>query len=499
MRNKRLFYNTVTALILQIVTIIGGFIVPRLILSAYGSGINGLVNSITQFISIISFLDMGVGAVIQSALYKPIANNDLVLISSIVTSANHFYKRIAQILIVYIVVLCIIYPTIISRDFGAIYTITLIIAISISAFAQYYFGIVDMLFVIAAQRGYIQYSIQIISVVFNTIAVAVLIYFNASIQMVKLITSVVFLVRPLILRLYVNKKYRINRKIKIESEPIKQKWNGLAQHVANVVLDSTDIMVLTVFSTLENVSVYSVYHLVVYGVKQLFTMTTNGIQSFWGDMWAREEIEQLDESFNRIEWIIHNSVMIVFGCTCVLIVPFVSIYTKGVLDVNYIVHDFAILITIAHGMHCLRLPYHTLIKAVGHYKETQKNYIVAASMNILISIIVVRKFGLVGVAVGTLVAMIYQTFWMVWYDYRFILKKCYLFTIRLFVSDILIAVVGYFFSTFLKFNIGSYFDWLSMAIVEVFIWIFISLVINLGINKKYLKWLFIKVAKKRKR
>ena len=57
MREKRLFYNTISSLVFQVTTIICGFILPRLILNAFGSEVNGLVNSITQFLGVISFLE----------------------------------------------------------------------------------------------------------------------------------------------------------------------------------------------------------------------------------------------------------------------------------------------------------------------------------------------------------------------------------------------------------------------------------------------------------
>ena len=60
--------NTVTSLLLHVVTVICGFILPRLILTRFGSNINWLVQSITQFLVVISFLELGVGQIIQSAL-----------------------------------------------------------------------------------------------------------------------------------------------------------------------------------------------------------------------------------------------------------------------------------------------------------------------------------------------------------------------------------------------------------------------------------------------
>lgn len=67
-RSKKLFFNTLAALIDQVVIIICGFILPRMFLTSYGSAINGLQASITQFLGIIVLCEMGVGAVVQTAL-----------------------------------------------------------------------------------------------------------------------------------------------------------------------------------------------------------------------------------------------------------------------------------------------------------------------------------------------------------------------------------------------------------------------------------------------
>jgi hypothetical protein len=91
LRKKLLIFNTLSSLIFQITTIICGFILPRLILQTFGSTTNGLVNSITQFLQIISFMELGVGAVVQSSLYKPLVDKDNKLISKITVSARRFF------------------------------------------------------------------------------------------------------------------------------------------------------------------------------------------------------------------------------------------------------------------------------------------------------------------------------------------------------------------------------------------------------------------------
>lgn len=175
MRKKKLAKNTISSLIFQVTTIVCGFILPRLILLYYGSETNGLVNSITQFLSIISFLELGVGAVVQSSLYKPLSKNDSVEVSKIVKSANKFFRTLAKIMLVYVGGLILFFPFISNQSYNFAYTATLILAMSISSFAQYYFGIVNRLLLLANQKGYIQYNVQTVTLIANTAACAVII------------------------------------------------------------------------------------------------------------------------------------------------------------------------------------------------------------------------------------------------------------------------------------------------------------------------------------
>lgn len=479
MRKKRLALNTITSLLLQIITIISGFILPRLIIGSYGSEVNGLVNSITQFIHFISFLELGIGAIIQSALYEPLANSDDEQTSKIVVSGQKYFTVIARLLALYILVLVFVFPRIVNQNFGWGYTATLIIIISISSFAQYYFGAVNALLLTADQHGYIQYGLSCITLVVNTIASVVLLKLGFGIHIVKLSTSVIFLLRPLLLKTYVDHNYHIDRNIKYNQEPLTQKWNGVAQHIAAIVLENTDTVVLSIFSTLSNVSIYSVYHLVIYGVKKIFDTITNGVMSLMGELWAKQEIDELKKVFSYTEWIIHTSTVFLFGCVTVLICPFISVYTKGINDANYIVPSFAIVLTIAHAAHCLRMPYNIMILAGNHYKQTQINYIIAAVLNLGISIIAVHFWGLIGVAIGTLVAMIFQTIWMAIYISRNLVK----WPIRNFLKQICVDcasfICAYLLTKGFEMHAVSYFAWVTLALKTAIIWLVIIFAFNL--------------------
>lgn len=479
MRKKRWMWNTITSLINQLLTMICGFILPKLFLTYYGSDTNGLISSITSFLGLISFLELGVGAVVQSELYKPLVNNDENQISKIVKSANKFFKKIAIILLIYTIILSLVYPIITINRFDYVYTFLLIIIISISLFAQYYFGITYQLLLNADQRSYVQLIIQIITLLLNTICCFTLITKGFSIHIVKLSTSFIFILRPILMSIYVKNKYKINKTIELKEEPIKQKWNGLSQHLSAVVLSNTDITILTLFSTLQNVSVYTVYNLVVTGIKQIIISITTGTSALFGNMIAKNENKLLLKTFEKFEIIIHFVVVTLFTCTAMLIIPFIRIYTNGITDTNYILPIFSILITIAQASYCLRLPYNIIVLAAGHYKETQLSAIIEMIINIVISLFGVIKFGIVGVVLGTFIAMTYRTIYLVNYlKYNIINRKLKYF-IKHIIIDIIIVIISIMLCKNINFNVYNYSQWILLSIKVIGITLVNALLINL--------------------
>ena len=387
MRNKKLAWNTLSALTYQVTAVVCGFILPKAILNCYGSAVNGLVNSIMQFVQMIAFLELGVGAVIQSALYKPLAEQNARKVSEVVSSGSRFFKKLAGILVAYIAVLIVVFPTVVDDSFGFVYDATLILSMSISSFAQYYFGIVDSLLLKSDQKGYIVSVIDTVTLIMNTLFCCWLVYSGFSIQIVKLTTAGIFLLRPILARIYISRHYRIDRKCQYTKDPVEQKWNGVAQHFSAIVLDSTDMAVLSIFSDMTNVSIYSVYLTVVSSIKNLILSCFGGISPLLGELWAKQEREELDSYFGFTEWLMHGLILFVWGCAIKLIVPFVLVYTKNVTDGNYNVPVFGTLICVAYALYCMRLPFNAMILASGHYKNTQKIYIIGALMNLAISVL----------------------------------------------------------------------------------------------------------------
>lgn len=150
----------------------------------------------------------------------------------------------------YLIVLSFVYPLIVKAEFDFMYTMSLVVIISISTLAEYYFGMVYKLYLQAEQKTYVTSVIQIIGYILNTIAVIVLVNAKANIQLVKLVGGFIFVLRPIAQNIYVKKKYNINLREADKDYQLKQKWDGLAQHIAAVVHNNTDITIVTIFPKL---------------------------------------------------------------------------------------------------------------------------------------------------------------------------------------------------------------------------------------------------------
>lgn len=69
MKNKATLLNMISGLILQLFTLVSGFILPKIILIYFGSEVNGLVSSLNQFLSYITLVEGGITGVIVANLY----------------------------------------------------------------------------------------------------------------------------------------------------------------------------------------------------------------------------------------------------------------------------------------------------------------------------------------------------------------------------------------------------------------------------------------------
>ena len=311
---------------------------------------------------------------------------------------------------------------------------------------------------------------------------------GTNIQIIKLVSGIVFIFRPLIQNYYVKKKYNINLKNANSEFKLKQKWDGLAQHIAAVIHSNTDITVLTFFVSLKEVSVYSVYYLVVKGVVSIIQSFSNGIDASFGDMIAKNEYDNLNKKFNMYEVLYFTVITIIFTCTIVLITPFISVYTRGITDANYIRYLFGYLLVISEYIWAIRLPYSSITLAAGHFKETRKGAWLEAIVNIALSIALVWKYGIIGVAIGTIVAMFIRTLEFIYHTNKYILKRNIFNTLKKFFLIILETILIFMICRYLPYvKNSSYINWLVNALITGLVATVVVIVINTIVYKNNMK------------
>lgn len=486
-KNNKFIKNTISSLLLKITAILCGFCVPRLILQHYGSETNGLVNSITSFLSLITFLDFGVSAVLQSSLYEPLNKKDFFRINSIVKGANAFYKKIGLFLLVYLLSLILFFPLLIESSFSNLFVTSLILVIGINLLAQFFFGIVYSTLLIADQKGYISYNIQILTLLVNTIICYILIKNNCSIQIVKFTASLVFLLKPLFLYYYVNKFYQFNVYDEVPPQPINHKLDGLAQHFNYVVLNSSQVVILTVFSTLSDVSVFTVYNLVLIGVQNIMNVFYDSLKPYFGELWIKLENKQFTSKFLEMQWAINTLGTFLYSVTYCLILPFISVFTFGVNDTEYNLPNFSFLICASYMLISYRMPFNVLMLSGSFFKETRISYILSSVIQIVFSSIGAYFYGLIGVTLGMFISLLFQILCLYKFAQNILINFEYIKYVKLLTTNIITFILISLLSHLIDSSVSNYFAWIKLAIFTSVLAFFISLIINIIFYYKTIK------------
>lgn len=486
MKNKITLLNIVSSLILQLITLISGFLIPKMILLYFGSEVNGLVSSLNQFLNYISLIEGGITGVIMANLYKPLYEKDNKKISSIIKTTRQFYKKIGCLFIIYTIILAISYPLMFKSDFSYIYIFSLTIILSLSLFVQYMFSLTLRNLLNADKKVYIVSFTQSLIVFINIIFVYISVKIYPSIHLLKFISGILFILQPIIFNIYVKKNYQIDDDAEADEKMISSRWDGFAINVAAFIHNGTDIVVLTIFTNFSTVSVYSVYALVSSGLKQIVNSITSGINPTLGKAYASGNVEDLNQKLNLYEYITFILVFWMFSVAILLITPFVLLYTKGINDANYNRIAFGIIILISEAIYLLKFPHLNLAYSSNKFKEISKPAYIEAILNIIISVILVSKFGLIGVGIGTIIAMIYRLIFHVWYTKKIIpTRNQWIFYNKL-ILFIIPAIIGFVICYFIPWVKLTFLYWILYAILYIIIFGVLYFIISFIAFKKEL-------------
>ena len=467
-RMRRAKMNALSTLLNQLVSTVCGMLIPWVMINAFGSTAYGATTSIAQFLAYISLFEGGIGRVARGALYKPLAEGDMNRVSGIYYATKRFFRTLGLAFAGYVLVLAVCYYEIADvSDFTREYIFAMVIAIAIGKFAEYMGGISNMTLLNADQKQYIVNSVLMLTTILNVAMVFVLASLGVDILWVKLVSSFVFVLKPVLFTIYLRKHYKI-RKPK-EKTVLENKVTGLAQHMAYVVHSSTDVLILTICADLKFVAVYSVYHLISYSLRNITTSFTGGMEAMFGNMIAKGEAETLRNTYQRYKLILTLLTVTLFGAAGALIISFVYLYTWKSTDANYIQPLFAILMLLSDAINCLILPCYNLTIAANRLKETQWGAYTEAGINLVVSLALVFWNPLVGIAIGTLASTLFKSFYYIVYSGKQVLGISR-FNLLMKFSAVVCAILGISLGgmcLFSFFYFRNYIDWILGGICTV--------------------------------
>ncbi len=460
------FLNIISSILLQLITTVSGLVIPRTIITIFGSDVNGLLSSINQFLNCFTLMEGGVTGVILACLYKPVANYEFDKISGIISAAKIFYRIIGLTGAAYVLMMAIIYPIFLSDyKFSYIYIFTLVLILGINILVQYIFSLTYILLLKADRRIYLVAYIQMLVISLNTIILVVATRLYPNIHIVKLISGILFIMQPVLFNIVIRRKYKLDFYAKPNKEVISQRWNGFGQNLAAFIHINADVVLLTIFTDLSWVSIYAVYNMVAQGIKAIVIAVSSAIVPSIGNMLAKRGDKDINNAVSLYEFWIFVLSTVLFTCGILLIIPFVLIYTKGVYDANYNQPFFGVILLLSEYLYCCSEPYVNIAYAAGHFKQTSKYAYIEAIIKIFISVSLVKKYGLIGVASGTFFAILIRMVCQVYYlsknitfrSMKFFLEKI---TFFLGISIIIIVLSNYIFD----FSVNNLFKWVILAI-----------------------------------
>lgn len=484
MRSKQALKNVIANLLLQTVTAVSGLLLPRFYLVAYGSAMNGMVSSVTQFMAYLMLVEAGISAASVVGLYGPLALHNENDINGVLAATQKFYIQSGTVYFFLVIILTIFYPLLVKNQISSFTTRGIIMILASSNLLDYIFLGKYRVLLTADQKGYVITLTQVLGTVVNTVICIILIQLNFSILPVKFIATIVFALRSIIIYVYIRQHYKyLNLKEKPKLQALDQHWSALIHQIAGVVLNNTNVIILTVClkaNSLLEVSVYTIYQMVANLINSVIGSFTSALSSGFGDVISRQDTQTLKEAYSVYEFIYNIILFTSYTCMGLLYIPFIKIYTNDITDANYIRPIIAILFTVIGILQNLRVPGLTIIIAAGHYEQTQWRAIKEAIINIMIAVLLVGPLGITGVLIGSAGAFLYSTVKVIFYVDKNILSGSLHKTLIRILRNIIVFLLFYFIlvPNHLLASINTYSAWFIFATFLVVITGFCYTLIN---------------------
>ena len=463
MNSKNGIKNIIWGLLAQIITIGLGIFIPRLVLVNLGSESNGLLNSVSSILAYMSLLEAGVGTTTLQALYKPLADEDTYSANRIMAATDKFYKRTGTIYLTIVIGLSVGYALIVNSELSRISVFLVVLLSGLSGVLSYFFQGKYKILLSAQGKNYINTNITTFSTVGVSIVKAIVLIAGGNVVMVQSVYFIFNFIQMLIILIYMRKHCAwLNLKVDPDYYALEQRNAVLVHQISGLIFSNTDVIILTAFTSLKTVSVYSMYAMIFGMVKSVAVTISESFVYALGQSYSNKE--KFMRMFNAYET---YNIAITFSLFCIsgiLILPFLKLYTVGVADVNYIDRYVAYLFLAYYLLHNGRASSGNVISISKHFEQTKWRSVLEAIINVTTSLILTYKLGIYGVILGTVVALLYRTNDMIIYAAH-ILKRSPLVTYFRWGRNLVLFVAIMFIESQIPIVLNSYVSMMAYGVV----------------------------------
>lgn len=423
MNARRSFYNIFFGMLSQIISIALGIIIPRLVLVSLGSESNGLLSSVNQALVYLSLLEAGIGTATLQALYKPVAEEDKSSINQIMAATNIYYKRVGLYYFIATLSLAIIYPIVVKSSLSYFTIFSVILLSGLSQVINFFFQGKYRILMQVEGKNYILTNLGTIINVFTSISKIILLLLGCDIIVLQLMYFIFSLLQMIYIMKYIKKNYKwLDLSVTPNYDAISQKNSVLIHQISGLIFQNTDVLILTVACGLKVVSVYSMYVMLFGMIGTTISTINSGVSFAMGQAYNTDK-KKFNILYNAFETYNMSLTFSLYCVATIFIIPFLKLYTAGVTDINYFDKLLPYLFVATYLLSNGRSAAQRVIEYAGHFKLTQDRSIIESAINVVVSLVGVVKFGIYGVLLGTIAALLYRTNDMILYSSKRLLKR----------------------------------------------------------------------------
>lgn len=464
MKNKRMLKNALSSAIGYGLLLIFSIVSSKFVLIGYGSETNGLISSVNQIFSYIALLEAGIGTATVSALYQPLARQDRDGVCDVLAASRHYYRTATKWYFLCVVAVSFVWPFVLDTEIPYLTIWAVIFFQGVSGVITFWYTSTITNYLLASGRNYININVHMLSSLAAYGLKILICLTDLSIVCISLSLIAVNILKCLFYYFYMRRycpEYYYTRTP--DKKLLKQKNSFLIHEISGVIFSSTDTIILSIFCGLSEASVYAVYALVLNALRTIIGQVFNGTNYILGHSYS-EKRDTYYLTHDRYNCFYVCAVFAIFSIAYLLILPFLTIYTRGVTDANYLDVKLPILFVLIELLSACRIVDNQLIKISLHAKQTVSRAMIEAIINLVVSLVLVQFFGIYGVLLGTIVALLYRTNDIIIYTNKNILERSSIKEYVLYGSNFAVFILVILCQNAVQIKASSYFQLIGIAI-----------------------------------